>query len=189
MSIWGTMAGWVTGGGGGLSGAAEKVSGIFRPNAEKGAQRDHSANMATLDQFSSEFRQLKKRTWWDSFIDGLNRLPRPLITLGVLGMFVLAPVDPELFISVAEAYSLMPAGFWGLLSIIIAFYFGGRMQAKAGAFSVSNEQVQAAKEMSAMRRQRLEPEEDLVLDEPEPLVSSSASKNRVVQYWLETNRS
>ena len=30
----------------------------------------------------------------DTLPDGLNRLPRPLITLGILGLFVLAPADP-----------------------------------------------------------------------------------------------
>ena len=121
----------------GLFGPAKELVEVFKPNAEHEAERGHAErlalsaqDLASLQQFAAEFQPRAKSTWWDSFIDGLNRLPRPLITLSVGAFFVLAPLDPLRFAQVARAYELMPDGFWALLSIIVAFYFGGRMRLK-----------------------------------------------------------
>ncbi|NJO37608.1 MAG: hypothetical protein HC871_08290 [Rhizobiales bacterium] len=123
MSLWHAIAGMFQ--------PARELVEVFKPNAENQAERSHEERMelsrqdlASLEQFAAEFTSTRTSTAWDSFIDGLNRLPRPLITLGILGLFVLAPADPVRFLAIAEAYQLMPDGFWALLSIIIAFYFG-----------------------------------------------------------------
>ena len=116
---------------------ARELVEVFKPNAEHEAARGHlerlaltEQDMASLQQFAAEFQARDGRTWWDSLVDGLNRLPRPLITLGILAFFVLAPLEPVRFLEIARAYQMMPDGFWALLSVIIAFYFGGRMQLK-----------------------------------------------------------
>ncbi len=136
---------------------------MFKPNAEMSAERDHvermalsEQDMASLQQFAAEFHDRAGRTWWDSLVDGLNRLPRPLITLGILAFFVLAPLAPVKFLEVAKAYQIMPDGFWALLSVVIAFYFGGRMQFKRQDMAVKGGALLVAREIlrSASRRTR-----------------------------------
>lgn len=147
----------------------ERTVEVFRPNAEKSAARDHEYNTAALGQFSAEFVARAHRSWWDSFVDGLNRLPRPVITLGVLGLFVLAPINPDKFIQVASAYTLIPDGMWALLGLIVAFYFGGRMQATGADFRIKKEMVETAKSVQALR---ISPDED------------APGRNKVVDEWL-----
>jgi hypothetical protein len=169
MSIWSMV--------GGLFKPARELVEVFTPNAEREAERHHAEqlslgeqDMAVVQQFAREFEAKTTATKWDSFANGLNRLPRPLITLGVLGLFVLAPLDPLRFIEVARAYQLMPEGFWALLSLIIAFYFGGRMQFTRQQMSLKGGAVAAAKEIVAVRKavRALEPEGDPERAEDEP---------------------
>ena len=65
---------------------------------------------------------------------------------------MLAPLDPLRFAQVARAYELMPDGFWALLSIIVAFYFGGRMRLKRQDMAVKGGALEAAEELLAMQR-------------------------------------
>lgn len=167
MGLWN----WLVGGGiGAVAKGVETVGGVFRPNAEAADRRAHDFTVATHGQFAAEFRNISNRSRWDSFVDGLNRLPRPLITLGVLGLFVMAPLDPNRFLDVAAALNLIPAGMWALLSVIIAFYFGGRMQMTSRDFHISKAQVDASKQIAAMHVSE---------DEPETI-----DGNAVVQRWL-----
>jgi Holin of 3TMs, for gene-transfer release len=143
----------------GLFGPAKELVEVFKPNAGSEAQRGHAErlalsaqDLASLQQFAAEFQPRAKSTWWDSFIDGLNRLPRPLITLSVGAFFVLAPLDPLRFAQVARAYELMPDGFWALLSIIVAFYFGGRMRLKRQDVAVKGGALAVAQEVLAIQR-------------------------------------
>jgi Holin of 3TMs, for gene-transfer release len=143
----------------GLFGPAKELVEVFKPNAEHEAERGHSErlalsaqDLASLQQFAAEFQPRAKSTWWDSFIDGLNRLPRPLITLSVGAFFVLAPLDPLRFAQVARAYELMPDGFWALLSIIVAFYFGGRMRLKRQDMAVKGGALAVAQEVLSIQR-------------------------------------
>ncbi len=149
----------------GLFGPAKELVEVFKPNAEHEAERGHAErlalstqDLASLQQFAAEFQPRAKSTWWDSFIDGLNRLPRPLITLSVGAFFVLAPLDPLRFAQVARAYELMPDGFWALLSIIVAFYFGGRMRLKRQDMAVKGGALAVAQEVLAMQRAAREPD-------------------------------
>jgi hypothetical protein len=198
----------------GLFGPAKELVEVFKPNAEHEAERGHAErlalstqDLASLQQFAAEFQPRAKSTWWDSLIDGLNRLPRPLITLSVGAFFVLAPLDPLRFAQVARAYELMPDGFWALLSIIVAFYFGGRMRLKRQDMAVKGGAFQAAEELLAMQRAARErdqaPEtarERVPASPPEPrhadpaparaplpqaelAVAAASHANRVIEAW------
>lgn len=110
---------------GAVDGLVKTVFGS-RQEREAAAARE---NTATNDQYAAEFQYRENRNWFDSLVDGLNRLPRPLITLYVSWLvFVLPVTDRVLFTEIMLAYSAVPQLFWGLLSGILAFYFGGRMQ-------------------------------------------------------------
>ncbi|MBP7338686.1 3TM-type holin [Niveispirillum sp.] len=86
----------------------------------------HGEMLARFQQFGAEFADRQNRTGWDSFIDGLNRLPRPAMALGVIGIFVWASADPAGFAVAAQAWSLIPEEMWIVLGAIIAFFFGDR---------------------------------------------------------------
>lgn len=106
---------------------------IFRENAENAAARDSAASRAALEQFATEFNA-RDRGFFDRLMDGLNRVPRPAMALGTLGMFVAAMFDPVWFASRMEGIALVPEPLWWLLGAIVSFYFGARHQAKGQEF-------------------------------------------------------
>ncbi len=64
--------------------------------------------------------------WFDTAVNGLNRLPRPLLALGTLCLFVYAMADPDGFGVRMAALALVPEPLWWLLGAVVAFYFGAR---------------------------------------------------------------
>ena len=182
MSWWSALTG--------LFRPAKELIEVFRPNAELAAARGHEEimalseqDMAALQQFAAEFHARERRTWWDSLVDGLNRLPRPLITLGILAFFVLAPLEPVRFLEIAKVYQVMPDGFWALLSVVVAFYFGGRMQLKRQDMAVKGGALLVAREIIARRRTgsalAAAPAEAPAPSE----AMGAAGTNRVVEEW------
>lgn len=109
---------------------------VFRENAEGGARRDHAVQVAVLKQFAAEFAQPRKGLF-DRFMDALNRVPRPALALGTLGLFVAAMYDPIWFASRMQGIALVPEPLWWLLGAIVSFYFGARHQAKGQEFQRS----------------------------------------------------
>ncbi len=118
--------------GGGRNAIRETVE-VFRPNAEAEATREAGQLAAALAQFATEFTQ-PKRGWFDRFMDGLNRLPRPMLGLGTLALFVSAMVDPVWFSARMQGIALVPEPLWWLMGAIVSFYFGARHQIKSQEF-------------------------------------------------------
>tara|TARA_R100001082_G_scaffold102650_1_gene72916 strand:- start:117 stop:692 length:576 start_codon:yes stop_codon:yes gene_type:complete len=87
----------------------------------------HTEAMAVHAAYSSENSQLRQnRTWWDSLWDGLNRAPRPLMALGVMGLLVWPIFDPVRFSSAMAAYALVPEWHAAVFIAIAGFYFTTR---------------------------------------------------------------
>ncbi|WP_298491695.1 holin family protein [uncultured Maritimibacter sp.] len=125
--------------GGGATGGRNVIAetaGVFIENAEAQAQRDAMLRTSSLDQFGKEFA-LARNGWWDRFIDGLNRLPRPMLALGTIGMFVCAMVNPVWFAARMNGLALVPEPLWWLMGAIVSFYFGARHQVKTQEFQRS----------------------------------------------------
>lgn len=123
MVVWEFFKG-LFGIGGGKNVIAETVE-VFRPNAENSAQRAADFQSASLGQYASEFLH-EKKGWFDRLIDGLNRLPRPALALGTIGLFISAMHDPIWFAERMTALELVPTELWWLLGAIVTFYFGAR---------------------------------------------------------------
>lgn len=102
---------------------------VFRENSENGAERNLVVRQQAVSQFGAEFQGATKSAF-DRFVDGLNRLPRPAMALGTLGLFVAAMVDPIWFSARMQGIALVPEPLWWLLGVIVSFYFGARHQAK-----------------------------------------------------------
>ena len=67
-------------------------------------------------------------------MDGVNRLPRPALALGTLGLFVAAMIDPLWFSQRMQGIVLVLELMWWLLGVIVSFYFGARHQVKSQKF-------------------------------------------------------
>ena len=106
---------------------------VFRPNAEAAAVRDAAREAAALAQFAAEFSR-PQQGLFDRLMDGLNRLPRPLLAFGTLGLFVSAMVDPVWFAQRMQGVALVPEPLWWLMGAIVSFYFGARHQTKSHQF-------------------------------------------------------
>lgn len=109
---------------------------VFRENAEAASQRDTKVQIAALEQFAAEFQSPRKSAF-DVTIDALNRIPRPAMALGTIGLFIAAMVDPVWFASRMAGITLVPEPLWWLLGAIVSFYFGARHQLKGQEFQRS----------------------------------------------------
>lgn len=94
-------------------------------NKEKREEYQSDARSAVYQQFASEFGN--SQTWWDSLIDGLNRLPRPFMTFGTIYLFWLCWHDPMEFIKGARALQAMPGEGWAILGAIVTFWFAAKL--------------------------------------------------------------
>lgn len=110
-----------------------ETAGVFAENKETGAERAAQMQRAALEQFGAEFA-LPRKGLFDRLVDGLNRLPRPGLALGTLGLFIAAMVSPVWFSARMEGLALVPDPLWWLLGAIVSFYFGARHQAKGQEF-------------------------------------------------------
>jgi hypothetical protein len=108
-----------------LGEAAKGVAEIFVPSATKRMELSAEAQMAALRQLGEEY-QHPALSWFDRMVNGLNRLPRPCLAFGTLGLFTYAMVDPEAFARRMVGLNAVPEPLWWLLGAIVAFYFGAR---------------------------------------------------------------
>ena len=119
----------IGGGGGGTLGslgeAAEGLSEVFVPNATRALELAAEVQRATLQAASAEF-QHAGTGWFDRLVNGMNRLPRPMLALGTLGLFVYAMADPAGFSDRMLGLQEVPEPLWWLLGAVVSFYFGAR---------------------------------------------------------------
>ena len=106
-----------------------------------------------------------KKHWWDRFIDGISRLPRPLFSFGLFILFFIGAVAPDVFNNIMISYSAAPSMFWVIAITIITSWFGGRIVQEFGGFkkllgSVSPKTVIESILESRKQRWRLESEKD-----------------------------
>ena len=81
------------------------------------------------DEYTERLRQSGSytgdhRTWWDSLVDGINRLVRPCFTFGTIGLFVYSVVRPVEFHASMQALAAVPDPMWIILGTIVVFWFG-----------------------------------------------------------------
>ena len=127
---------------GGRRNVIAETAGVFRENTEAGAQRRAQYAQAALSQYAAEFSH-ERRGLFDRLIDGLNRLPRPLMALSTFALLGSAMFDPLWFAERMQGLTLVPEPLWWLMGTIVAFYFGGRFQAKSQDFKKSAAQTAA----------------------------------------------
>ncbi len=108
-----------------LGNAVTSVAEVFTPNATKKMEADAKSYQAALDEAGVEF-QYARPGLFDRIVNGLNRLPRPMLALGTLGLFVYAMIDPVSFAQRMVGLNYVPEPLWWLLGAVVSFYFGAR---------------------------------------------------------------
>ncbi|MAK55744.1 MAG: hypothetical protein CML17_07875 [Pusillimonas sp.] len=116
---------------GGIGATAKGIArGVATFTGDKVQQEDHltQEQQAVLAQFASENTQHRtNRTWFDAFVDGLNRLPRPIIALEVIALPHWAVLDPAGFSAAMMALAVTPEWLALIIGQVILLFFGGRM--------------------------------------------------------------
>lgn len=128
---------------------------VFRENSEAGAARDSQFSQQVLHQYGKEFG-LPRRGLFDTLMDAINRIPRPAMALGTLGLFVSAMVNPVWFSERMQGIALVPEPLWWLLGAIVSFYFGARHQFKGQEFqrSIASTKAMTPKVVDGIREIR-----------------------------------
>jgi uncharacterized membrane protein YgcG len=152
----------------------------------------HSEQDSATQAFAAEVAAQARtnRTWWDSFIDGLNRLPRPLMVFSVLGLFVYCFADPAGFSVRMQAFALVPEWLALVLAQVILLYFGGRMFENWPGKLSGPTKVQVQEVMASMRELR-QLQKDEAPPAPIPEAEYQAAMkdtsrplpNRVIEEW------
>lgn len=122
------MIGRILGGSGGITalGATVKdVSEVFTANATRRMELSAKAQETAMAEHGAEFATVGDG-WFDRFVNGLNRLPRPLMAFGTLALFGYAMVDPPRFSYRMIGLNKVPEPLWWLLGAVVSFYFGAR---------------------------------------------------------------
>ncbi|WP_373050770.1 holin family protein [Thalassovita aquimarina] len=161
---------------------------VFRENTEAGEIRAAQARASALHQFGAEFYPTQ-RGRFDRLMDAVNRLPRPGLALGTLGLFVAAMADPAWFATRMQGIALVPDPLWWLLGAIVSFYFGARHQAKGQEFqSRLTETIARVPQVmtNVAVLERLEERADTGSDATLALDTLTPKHNRALEDWRET---
>lgn len=156
---------FIRGGAERLIDGGSRAARIFRPDATRSLELGANAYAAAHASHMSEFAHARPGRF-DAFVNGLNRLPRPLLALGTLALFVFAMVDPPAFAHRMRALAEVPEPMWWLLGAVVAFYFSAR----------------EAHHLREHRPVRLRPPSDPALD-PDPDHPEPPSGNPALQAW------
>lgn len=179
--------------GGGRNVVAE-TAGVFRENAEAGAVRAAVAQEQVLAQFAAEF-EARPRGAFDKLMDGVNRVPRPALALGTLGLFLSAMIDPIWFAARMQGIALVPEPLWWLLGVIVSFYFGARHQLKSQDFqrdlaATLKRAPQVVSHLAELRALSASTPgvADTGSDAAQTLAATQMSENPALDAWREQNR-
>jgi hypothetical protein len=148
------MIGNILGAGRAVREVSEAVGGVAEVFVGNAAERDAAAAVgftATVGQYGAEFGASGDGPF-DRFVNALNRLPRPMLAIGTLGLFVYAMAEPHGFSVRMEGLNLVPEPLWWLLGAIVSFYFGARElhhQRRRAAVSTARAILSGASETGA----------------------------------------
>jgi len=101
-------------------------------NVEKNTQRTHDFNMKVSDQYAKEF--IKPTNLFDSLVNGVNRIIRPLLALSVVSVFISYNLAPFIMfisgdITAGEFLTILHQFIQeqkALIAAVFTFYFGVR---------------------------------------------------------------
>jgi len=150
--------------GGGVRQIAEGAAEVGRVFAGDKAARETAqaeAYQAALGQFGAEFNR-PPRSWFDGLVDGLNRLPRPILAFATIGLFAYAMNDPIGFAARMQGLAVIPDPLWWIIGAVVGFYFGARelhhfRNVRAPSGAEVRDTVSAIRDIEAIREPAADP--------------------------------
>ncbi len=118
---WGMITGLVKAGG------DVAINGIKAVSGSRFARDQQSSDIrqAAVSQFAGEFEHAGDG-WFDSFINGVNRIPRPLGFFCVIAYFLWMIKDPDGAKEFANNLTANPVWFTFMITGIVGFFYGFR---------------------------------------------------------------
>jgi len=187
LGIFGFLFGGGTKGVKGIASGIKSVAEVFVPNATQRMSKNHDSYIASTQQFGAELAT-PKTSWFGRMIDGLNRLPRPMIAFGVIGLFVFAGISPVEFAVFMNGIALIPEMLWLLIMAVVTYYFAAReLQYKRDAkTSVRPEQIEEfVQNVTRIRSiSEIKPlEADLPDADFDDVIGSDEESNSIIDEW------
>jgi hypothetical protein len=150
-------------------------------NDGRAATNAHDENRAAQEAYAKEFSYgASNRNWFDSAMDGINRMPRPMMAMSVLGMFYYAVYSPARFAVVMQALSGVPPPLWTLLTIIVSFYFVSRVLEKVSMRPITRDDARRSAEVA----REVEDAEKRRDDEQEPTAVNNFTSAQPAEFDL-----
>lgn len=173
-----------------VSGAVQGIAKVFVGDKSARDEQDAQFGMSSMGQFASEFTR-GQGTWFDSLVDGVNRLPRPAMALGVIGLLAYCPYDPVGFSEIMNAFQLVPDWLALLIGVIAGFYFASRhLEERIKLAGPKPEQIKAYVEghkmLAELRRTVANEDEPQISDEQfrrEMADESTPLSNAAIAEW------
>lgn len=164
----------------GLTAAGQVVTGmaeVFTPNRTRQMELEEEAHARALAQFGEEFRT-PATGWFDRFVNALNRLPRPVLTLSTLALMGYAMVDPVGFAARMHGLAQVPEPLWWLMGAVVSFYFGAREAHYARGRAMARAMVDSAAAQPVVLTE--------VGHEPATAPTDSFADNAALRDWAAT---
>ena len=173
--------------GGGRNVVADTAA-AFAPNAEAADQRAADTRQKAMAEFAAEFASATAGGGiFGRVVDAMNRLPRPLMAFGVIGLFGSAMWSPVWFSARMQGLALVPDQLWWLLGAIVSFYFGAREIAYSRQAGMAKAALQIAQRAPAVVQtiQAIQTGEETPGSASLPLTAASpqADQNAAVDDW------
>ena len=162
--------------GGGALKSVDSILGRFVKNKDAAEANIHSEQMSASESMAAEFQHRENRTWWDSLIDGINRLPRPLMVFEALALLHWAVIDPLGFAATMTALNTVPEWLALVIAQVILLYMGGRMLDKWNGKMKGPSRKQVEETMNAMRELRAMKEQESQPDAPPSVIAWNSER-------------
>lgn len=94
--------------------------------ADEAENRSQEAMASAREAYKAEWQYAAHTSRFDKFVDGMNRLVRPLVTYGLIAaVFGLVEIPKDI-----------NPNIWTPLTVVLAFWFGGRLIKRDGGLEL-----------------------------------------------------
>ncbi|NIU83357.1 MAG: hypothetical protein GWN64_07720 [Candidatus Thorarchaeota archaeon] len=109
-----------------IMGSVADIKRIAKVDKTQQENNLHAETVQMLKAYAAEMGKENKNLW-DSIVDGINRLVRPILALIAISLFLICLIYPNYAKNVSVAFYGLPNNLYYILLTIISFYFGGRI--------------------------------------------------------------
>lgn len=137
-----------------IGNTVKEIVGMFAGNRAAREDRAADENALMREAFGKEWSYIAaNRNWFDSLIDGLNRLPRPIFAFGTIYIFSYCIYDPVGFGDAMLKLQMMPEMGWYLIFLVVSFFFGARTMEKSAGLKITRTMLEAMRKHSQEQKE------------------------------------